>query len=76
MQAAQASKVQNGPSGAAIIAALHQISLDPERTYHVRDLQLARGDIKIYLTEGVLSFATTVVNRRLAAVFTIEGIEA
>jgi Peptidase family M1 domain len=75
-QAADPSNLQNGRSGAAILAALHQISLDPERTYHVRDLQLARGDIKIYLTEGVLSFVTTVANRRLAAVFTTEGIEA
>lgn len=55
---------------------MRHLSLDPEQTYHVRELQLARGDIKIYLTEGVLSFAKPLAGRRIAAVFTAENVEA
>ncbi len=63
-------------SAAAIATALSQISLDPARTYRVRELQLTRGDIKIYLTEGVLSFVTPIGDRRVGAVFTTEAVEA
>jgi hypothetical protein len=63
------------PGAADISSALAKMSIDPEQTYHVRDLELTRGDIKVYLTEGVLSFATPVDGRRVAAVFTIEGVE-
>jgi hypothetical protein len=48
---------------------------DPEQTYRVRDLQLFRGDVKIYLTEGVLSFLTPVNGKCVAAVFTTEPAE-
>ncbi|MBV8572377.1 MAG: hypothetical protein JO319_17295, partial [Acidobacteriaceae bacterium] len=51
------------------------MSIDPAQTYRVRDLELTRGDIKIYLTEGVLSFATAVDGRCVAAIFTTHGVE-
>ena len=71
------AREQAAPQSASdIVAALRQMTLDPARTYHVRDLQLSRGDIKIYLTEGVLSFAAPVAGRTVAAVFTTEGAEA
>ncbi|MBV8070544.1 MAG: hypothetical protein JO270_11600, partial [Acidobacteriaceae bacterium] len=60
---------------AAIAAALEGMSIDPAQTYRVRDLELTRGDIKIYLTEGVLSFATAVDGRCVAAIFTTHGVE-
>jgi hypothetical protein len=63
-------------TAAEIAGALRQIAIDPEQTYRVRDLQLARGDIKVYLTEGVLSFVTPVAGRRVAAVFTTQRVEA
>ena len=63
-------------SAADLAGALGQLSLDPAATYRVRELQLTRGDIKIYLTEGVLSFVTPVSGRRIAAVFTTQGAEA
>ncbi len=63
-------------TGAAIATQLRQVSLDPAQTYSVRDLRLTRGDIKIYLTEGLLSFVTPVAGRRVAAVFTTAGVEA
>jgi hypothetical protein len=63
------------PKAAEIAASVRQIALDPSQTYHVRDLQLVRGDIKLYLTEGVLSFLTPINGRTVAAVFTTEGAE-
>ena len=57
-------------TAAALAAALKQLSIDPAQTYRVRDLQLFRGDLKIYLTEGVLSFAAPLAGRRVAVVFT------
>ncbi|MFL6351319.1 MAG: M1 family metallopeptidase [Bryobacteraceae bacterium] len=64
------------PSAADIARALREMSVDREETYRVRDLTLARGDIKIYLTEGILSFATPVAGHRVAAVFTTAGVDA
>jgi len=52
------------------------MSVDPEQTYRVRDLTLTRGDVKIYLTEGILSFATPVEGSPVAAVFTTSGVDA
>ena len=64
------------PSGADVARGLAQISVDSEQTYRVRELELRRGDIKIYLTEGILSFVKPVAGQRVAAVFTTEGVEA
>lgn len=64
------------PTAADVYAALSKMSIDPAATYRVRDLEISRGDIKIYLTEGLLSFATPVDGRRVAALFTAEGVEA
>jgi len=62
--------------GAEIAQALRHVAIDPDQTFHVRELELARGDIKIYLTEGVLSFLTPVAGRCIGAVFTTSGVEA
>jgi Peptidase family M1 domain len=63
-------------SAAGLASALHQISVDPKQTYRARNLELAHGDLKIYLNEGVLSFFTLVAGHRVAALFTTEGAEA
>lgn len=63
------------PTAGEVAGSLAKLSIDPAQTYRVRDLELTRGDIKIYLTEGVLSFATPVNGRRVAAIFTIDGVE-
>ena len=57
-------------TAAALAAQLKELSIDPAQTYHVRDLQLFRGDLKLYLSEGVLSFAAPLGGRSVAAVFT------
>jgi hypothetical protein len=62
-------------SAAAVLAALRQLTIDPAQTYRVRDLQISRGDIKIYLTEGILAFSTPVAGRPVAAVFTTDQSE-
>lgn len=64
------------PTAADVFSALARMSIDPGQTYHVRDLEITRGDIKIYLTEGLLSIATAVEGKRVAAVFTTQGVEA
>lgn len=63
-------------SAADIADALNRVTLDPNQTFRVRDLHLRRGGVAIYLTEGVLSFATEVNGRRFAALFTTSGVEA
>lgn len=52
--------------------------LDPEQCYRVRDVRLAREDIRLYFTDGYLIFARPVKGRPLAAVFAadVEGGDA
>ncbi len=66
----------SNPKAADLASDLRQISLDPKHTWRVRDLKLERGDLKIYLNEGVLSFFTPIDAHVLAAVFTTQGTEA
>jgi len=62
-------------TGSELANQLRQIRLDPQHTYRVRDLEIVRGDIKIYLSEGTVSFLTPVDRRLAAALFTAEGTE-
>lgn len=57
-----------GPA-ADLARALRENSFDRDQCYRVRDLRLAKEDIKIYLTDGHLIFAKPVAGRRIAAVF-------
>ncbi|HPQ14693.1 MAG TPA: M1 family aminopeptidase [Bryobacteraceae bacterium] len=61
----------SGAEGAAAGLARQIIDagLDPEECYRVRDLQFAREDLRIYLTEGLLIFGKAVNGARLTAVF-------
>ena len=63
-------------TAASVVSELHQLSIDPARTFRVRELQIARADIKIYLTEGILAFAKPVAGKTIAAVFTTDHTEA
>jgi hypothetical protein len=63
-------------TAAELARALRDISIDPQQTFRVRDLTLTRGDIAIYLTEGILSFVTPVMGHCIAAVFTTAGVDA
>jgi hypothetical protein len=61
------------PTPADVAAALQHATLDAGQTYRVRDLELSRGDIRLYLTDGTLSFVSPAAGRTFAAVFTIAG---
>jgi hypothetical protein len=74
--AAFALNAASVPTGASVATALRQLSINSNETYHVRDLHLSRGGVSIYLTDGILSFATPVCGRRMAAVFTTSEVEA
>jgi hypothetical protein len=54
---------------AEIASQFDRLSLDPNETYHVRDFQLVRGDLKFYFSDGTISFATPVAGRPVAMVF-------
>lgn len=49
--------------------ALRSVELDPEACYHVRELEFARGDVRYFLTEGILAFSKPVLGAPVAAVF-------
>lgn len=55
---------------------LQHLSLDSTQTYRVRELQLSHGGVKIYLTEGILSFLTPVAGQIVGAVFTTQDVDA
>jgi Peptidase family M1 domain len=63
-------------TAASVASELRQLSIDPNQTFRVRELEIARGDIKIYLTEGILAFAKPVAGKTIAAVFTTGHTEA
>jgi len=48
---------------------LRETEIDPQSCLRVRDLQLRRPDISIYLTDGYLVFSKPIAGRRLFAVF-------
>lgn len=63
------------PNVAALARGLREISLDPTETYRVRDFRITRGDLRIYLSDGIISFTTPVGGRRTAAVFVTKDSE-
>ena len=54
---------------ADLARAIRDNSFDGDECYRVRDLRLAKEDLKIYLTDGHLIFAKPVDGHRIAAVF-------
>ncbi len=61
-----------GPSAKELAQQIRAAALDPEQCYRVRDLTLAREDLKLYLTDGYLIFSKPVNGERISAVFTAE----
>jgi hypothetical protein len=51
---------------------IRETGLDRDECYRVRDLTLAKEDIRIFLTDGYLIFSKPVVGRPIAAVFTTD----
>ena len=56
-------------AAADLARAIRENSFDRDECYRVRDLRVAKDDLKFYLTDGHLVFAKPVEGRRIAAVF-------
>lgn len=56
-------------SAAALANEIRDSQLDPETCYRVRDLDLSKEDLRLFLTDGYIMFTKPVRGRRLTAVF-------
>ena len=61
--------------GQELVRQIRPAALDPDQCYRVRDLTLAKEDLKLYFTEGYLIFSKPVNGERISAVFSadVEG---
>ena len=68
---------QPAPEFAArsLLQEVRSASLDPDQIYRVRDLDILREDLHLYLTDGYLIFSKPIHGERLSAVFSadVEG---
>ena len=57
---------------------IRQTELDPQACYRIREVNLYRGEARIYLTDGYLIFGKPIQGRPLSAVFSadVEGGDA
>ena len=62
-------------AGSELAQQIRAAGLDPAECYRVRDLTLAKEDLKLYFTEGYLIFSKPVSGERVSAVFSadVEG---
>ena len=62
-------------AAADIARAIRENSFDHDECYRIRDLQIVKDDIRIYLSDGHLIFSKPVAGKRIAAVFVsdVEG---
>lgn len=61
---------------AAVRNDLQHLAIDSTQTFRVRELEISKGGVKFYLTEGVLAFAKPVDGHRIAAIYTTAPAEA
>jgi hypothetical protein len=67
------AQTPSGPrAGKELAQQIRAAALDPDQCYRVRDLTLAREDLKLYLTDGYVIFSKPVNGERISAVFTAE----
>jgi hypothetical protein len=69
---ALASALLNARPASEVAAALKEASFDTERCWRIRDLQIVREEIKVYLTDGFLIFSKPVAGQPVAALFVTE----
>ncbi|MFN0105385.1 MAG: M1 family metallopeptidase [Bryobacteraceae bacterium] len=74
MAALQSSAQPPAPvnPAAAVTAALKELAYDPAKCWRVRDLALAREDIKIYLTDGFVMLSKPLGEAPVSALFWAE----
>jgi hypothetical protein len=61
-----------GGIGAETSSALREVQLDGDECYRVRDLELTRGDVKFFLTDGFVVFSKPVRGQPAVAVFSAD----
>ena len=59
-------------TAADIARAIRENSFDRDECYRVRDLTITKDELRIYLTDGHLTFSKPVAGRRIAAIFTTD----
>jgi Peptidase family M1 domain len=64
------------PTATSLLESFHQLSVDTNEIYHVRDLRFSRGGFTIYLNDGLLAFTKPSGAQIIGAVFTTTGLEA
>jgi len=57
---------------ARVAAELKELAFDPSRCWRVRDLAIAREDLKLYLTDGFVALAKPLGGQVIAAIFWAE----
>lgn len=72
---ALASIADAAPPASDLARQIRSAALDPAECYRVRDLSLAKEDLKLYFNEGYLIFSKPVNGERVSAVFSaaVEG---
>ncbi len=63
---------RNGPT-ARLYRALQTVGLDESKVFHVREAELDRGELHLYLTDGAIAFTHDVLGRVTGAYFEGEG---
>ncbi len=70
-----ASIANAAPPASELARQIRSAALDPAECYRIRDLSLAKEDLKLYFNEGYLIFSKPVNGERVSAVFSadVEG---
>ena len=63
---------RSGPT-AQLYRALRSVGLDENNVFHVREAELDRGDLHLFLTDGTIAFTHDVMGRVTGAYFEGEG---
>ena len=58
-----------GAIGAETASGLHEVQIDPDECYRVRDLELTRGDVRFFLSDGFIAFSKPVAGQPVALIF-------
>jgi hypothetical protein len=74
LSAALLAGILSGPpaqaqTAASLGAQLREAEIDPQTCYRVRDLQLRRDDLSLYLTDGYIALSKPVAGRRVFAIY-------
>lgn len=67
--AVQAPAAEPPGAAATLAAEIRNATLDPDTCYRIRDLDLSKEDIRLFLTDGYLMFSKPIRGRRLTAIF-------